>query len=473
MDDAQQNAAQRTTLTEPDLAHLRHTFSGPIVLAADPGYNDARRVWNGMIDRRPAVVAQASSAVDIAPAVSFARRMHLPLAVRSGGHNVAGNSTVDGGLVLDLSRLRDVSVDPVARTVTAAAGATLADIDRATAPFSLAVPLGVVSSTGAAGLTLGGGIGWLLRAYGLSIDNLLSAQVITVDGETQTASATENTELFWGLRGGGGNFGVVSSFTYRAHPMPERVFGGNFVYAEPRWSDALRAYDSWTRDLPDEITSIVSFLVPPPEMELGSAPVMIVGFVWAGAVTDEPAIIVDSLRRAAPPDVEIVQPVPWVEWQSAVDGMFPRGARAYWKNTSFDVLNDEAIDIIVRRASEQTWFGTGFDLHHLGGAYGRVDDDATPFPNRSARFWLNIYGFWADAADDDARVGFVRGLASDMAPLSSGGQYVNFMGVESEIAPAQLAREVYGAKKLARLTALKKAYDPENVLRLNHNIPPE
>ena len=474
MDDARQGPApQQPTLSEQDLAQLRHTFSGPIVLAADPGYDDARRVWNGMIDRRPAVVAQAASSADIAPAVSFALRMHLPLAVRSGGHNVAGNSTVDGGLVLDLSRLRNVTVNPEARTVTAEAGATLADIDRATAPFSIAVPLGVVSSTGAAGLTLGGGIGWLLRAHGLSIDSLLSAEVITVDGETQTASATENAELFWGLRGGGGNFGVVSSFTYRAHPLPEQVFGGNFVYAQPHWHDALRAYNLWTRDLPDEITSIVSFLVPPPEMELGSAPLMLVGFVWAGPVTEAPANIVDVLRRAAPPDGEIVQPVAWVDWQSAVDGMFPRGARAYWKNTSFDELNDIAIDVIVRRASEQTWLGTGFDVHHLGGAYGRVSDDATPFPNRSARFWLNIYGFWADAADDDARVRFVRGLASDMAPLSSGGQYVNFMGVETEIAPAQMALDVYGAKKLARLTALKKAYDPENVLRLNHNIPPE
>jgi FAD/FMN-containing dehydrogenase len=472
MDDARQSPPQHTAIAEHDLAQFRDEFTGPIVVQADPGYNDARSVWNGMIDRHPAIVAQAASGADIAPAVQFARRLGLPLAVRSGGHSVAGNSTVDGGLVLDLSRLRKVTVDAEARTVTVDAGVTLADIDRATAPHNLAVPIGVVSSTGAAGLTLGGGIGWLTRAYGLTVDNLISAEVVTVDGETQTASETENTELFWGIRGGGGNFGVVSSFTYRAYPLPERVFVGNFVYGEPRWPEALRAYAAWTRDLPDQLTSIASFLVPPPAMELGDAPLLIIGFVWSGSDTETAANLLETLRGDAPPDGEIVAPVPWVDWQSAVDGMFPRGARAYWKNTSFDELSDEVIDAIVRRASEQTWFGTGFDIHHLGGAYGRVDEDATPFPNRSARFWLNIYGFWADAADDDARVRFVRGLADDMAPFSSGGQYVNFMAAETDIEPEAMALSVYGAKKLARLRALKQAYDPENVLRLNHNIAP-
>lgn len=473
MDDARQSSSHNTAIAEHDLAQFRDEFTGPIVLKGDPGYNDARRVWNGMIDRHPAIVAQAASPADIAPAVQFARKLGLPLAVRSGGHNVAGNSTVDEGLVLDLSRLRTVTVDAEAQTVTVDAGVTLADIDRATAPYNLAVPIGVVSATGVAGLTLGGGVGWLTRAYGLTIDNLVSAEVITVDGETLTASESENSELFWGLRGGGGNFGVVSSFTYRAYPLPERVFVGNFVYSKPRWRDALRAYEAWTRDLPDGLTSIATFLVPPPAMELGDAPVLILGFVWSGADIETAANLLDTLRLAAPPDGEIVEPMPWANWQSAVDDMFPRGARAYWKNTSFDELGDEAIEAIVKRASEQTWFGTGFDIHHLGGAYGRVEEDATPFPNRSARFWLNIYGFWADAADDDARVRFVRGLAADMAPFSTGGQYVNFMAAETDVEPAAVALSVYGAKKLARLRALKKAYDPENVLRLNHNIPPE
>jgi FAD/FMN-containing dehydrogenase len=473
MDDARQSSSHETVIATHDLAQFRENFSGPIVVQADPGYNDARSVWNGMIDRYPAIVAQAASAADIAPAVQFARRLGLPLAVRSGGHSVAGNSTVDGGLVLDLSRLRRVSVDADARTVTVDAGVTLADIDRATALYNLAVPIGVVSSTGVAGLTLGGGIGWLTRPYGLTVDSLVSAEVVTVDGETLTASESENSELFWGLRGGGGNFGVVSSFTYRAYPLPERVFVGNFVYAEPRWRDALRAYAAWTRDLPDELTSIASFLVPPPAMELGDAPLLIMGFVWSGPDTETPAHLVETLRADASPDGDIVGPVPWVDWQSAVDGMFPRGARAYWKNTSFDELNDEVIDAIVRRASEQTWFGTGFDIHHLGGAFSQVEEDATPFPNRSARFWLNVYGFWTDAADDEARVRFVRGLADDMAPFSTGGQYVNFMAAETDIEPAAAALSVYGAKKLARLTALKRAYDPENVLRLNHNIAPE
>ena len=451
---------------------LRAHLAGTVLLPQDAGYDEARRVWNGMIDRRPAVVVRAASPADIAPSVRFARERGMPIAVRGGGHNVAGNGTVDGGLVLDLGALNSVDVDEETGVVRVEAGATMGDVDRATVPHGLAVPMGVVSGTGVAGLTLGGGVGWLTRAYGLAADNLISVKVVTASGETVRASGTEHPELFWGIRGGGGNFGVVSSFTFRAHPLPAEVFSGNLIYGRERWQGALRAWENWTRDLPDELTSIISFFVPPASWELGDDPMMLLGFTWASPDVMKGERIINVLRNAAPPDVEVVEPARWTEWQTAADEMFPKGVRAYWKNTSFDRLDEDVIEAIVRRAAEQTWRGTGFDIHHMGGAYERVPEDATPFPNRAARFWLNIYGFWPDAADDAARVSFVRGFAADMEPFATGGQYVNFMAAERGADPRALALAAYGPEKLERLTSLKRQYDPDNIFRLNHNIPP-
>ena len=454
------------------VSDLQRHISGLVITAGDAGYDEARRVWNGMIDRRPLAIVRAGNTGDIGPVVQFARTRGLPLAVRGGGHNVAGNSTVDGGLVLDLGGLTTVEVNERTHTVRAQPGATLADIDRATEPYGLAVPVGVVSGTGVAGLTLGGGVGWLSRAHGLTVDNLVAAELVTSAGETVTASETENTELLWGLRGGGGNFGVVSTFTFQAHPLPAEVLTGNLIYGQDHWPEALRAFHAWTRDLPDELTSILSFMVPAPDWELGDHPLMLLGFAWASPDLDAGREIVERLRRAAPPDAEAVEPAPWTTWQSAADELFPRGVRGYWKNTSFDRFDDDVIEIIVRRGAEQTWRGTGFDIHHMGGAVARVDEDATPFPNRGARFWLNIYGFWPDAADDEARIAFVRGFAAEMEPFASGGQYVNFLGAEPDLDPAEAALAVYGPSKLQRLSALKRAWDPDNVFRLNHNIPP-
>ncbi len=462
----------KNTVTTGAFDGLRAQVSGTVVVPGDPGYEEARRVWNAMIDRRPAAVLRAATPLDIAPAVEFAQKHRLPIAVRGGGRNVAGTGTVDDGIVLDLGGLTTVEVDPAMRTVRVQAGATLADVDRATEVHGLAVPLGVVSGTGVAGLTLGGGFGWLTRAHGLSLDNLISAEVVTASGAVLQVSETENPDLFWGLRGGGGNFGVVSSFTFRAHPLPAEVFSGNLVYGRDRWAEALRAYGFWTRDLSDALSSIISFLVPPPNWDMGEDPLMVLGFAWADPDHEKGAQVIEPLRRDAPPDAEIIEGARWTAWQSAVDGLFPKGVRAYWKNTSFDRLDDAVIDVIVRRAAEQTWQGTGFDIHHMGGAYGRVPEDATSFPNRTARFWLNIYGFWPDPADDAALIGFVRGLAADMSPFASGGQYINFMGAEDGQDRRNQALTVYGRAKLERLITLKRMYDPDNVFRLNHNIPP-
>ncbi|MFH5823892.1 FAD-binding oxidoreductase [Georgenia sp. AZ-5] len=461
-----------TTVTPELLEALRRRVGGIVMLPGDPGYDEARLVWNGMIDRYPIAVVRAATVGDIGPVIEFAADTGLPLAVRGGGHNVAGNGTTDGGIVLDLGSLNFVEVDAPTSTVRVEGGATLAHVDAATTIHDLAVPLGVVSGTGVAGLTLGGGLGWLTRAHGLTADNLLSAEVVTAEGRTVRASAEENPDLFWGIRGGGGNFGVVAYFTFRAHPLPAEVYAGNLVYSPEHWTGALAAWEAWTRDLPDEMQSIVSVLVPPASWELGDEHVMLVGFAWASPDKEEGARVAGLLRDAAPPDGAVVAPTPWTAWQSGMDELFPKGSRAYWKNAAFDRLDAEVIDVLVRRATEQTWTGTAFDIHHMGGAFARVPADATPFPARDARFWLNVYGFWADPGDDRERTAFVRGLAQDMAPFATGGQYVNFMGREDVHDWHAQAAAVYGPEKLERLVALKRRYDPANLFRLNHNIPP-
>ena len=469
--------------SRPNAAELRGMFAGRVVLADDPEYEDARRVWNGMIDRRPLAIVRVIGIDDIRSGIRLAAERGIPLAIRGGGHNVAGNATVDEGLVLDLGGLRRIEVDPGRRTVRVEPGVTLGDIDQATEPFGLAVPMGVVSKTGIAGLTLGGGFGWLVRSQGLTVDSLLGAQVMTADGTLVRASETENADLFWGLKGGGGNFGVVTSFTFQAHPLGPQIFGGNLIYDVENWARALRAYRDWTMQLDERMTSIVSFLVPPPAFELGDRVLMLLGAAWAGADSEEGARALAPLRAAAPADVEAIESTPWVAWQSAADPILPKGVRAYWKNAFFADLGDELIDTLIDRAARQTWIGTGADLHHMGGAFGRVAEDATPFPNRSANFWLNLYGFWADASDDDHHTAWIRDVHAATAPISMAGAYVNAFTVDTERTfgsaggPTAGARDqaaaIYGPAKLDRLVALKRQYDPANLFRLNHNIPPD
>lgn len=463
------------TLTPPlgdALDDLRSQVSGRVLASGDAGFDEARAVWNAMIDRRPAAIVRAAGVGDIAPTIAFCRALGLDLAVRGGGHNVAGAGTVEGGIVLDLGELTGVRVDPEARTVRVQGGATLAHVDAATEPHGLVVPVGVVSGTGIGGLTLGGGVGWLTRPYGLAADNLVAVEVVTADGQTLTATHSENPELFWALHGGGGNFGVVSAFTFRAHPVGPQVFAGSFVYGQDRWRQAWAALEEWTRDLPDAMTAITTTLTPPPLMEMGMEPLMVVGFAWSSPDHAAGAALADRLRALASPDMEDAGEVGWVQWQSAFDPVFPKGVRAYWRNTSFDRLDEDVIDVLVRRGSEQRWLGTGFDVHHLGGAFGRVPEDATPFPNRNARFWLNVYGFWTDGADDEARVSFVRGMSADMEPFATGGQYVNFQGPEQAGHRVLDPRVVFGETKYSRLVAAKRRYDPDNVFHINHNIPP-
>jgi FAD/FMN-containing dehydrogenase len=429
-----------------------------------------------MHDRRPAVIVQAAGVADVLGAVRFGREHDLRIAVRGGGHNVAGNGTVEGGLVIDLGPMKSVRVDPGRQTVRVEPGVTLGDLDRETEPFGLVVPIGVVTGTGVSGLALGGGVGWLTRAYGLTIDSLLAADVVTVDGRLVRAAPDGDADLYWGIRGGGGNFGIVTSMEFRAQRLGPMVFAGSFIYAEPRWRDALRAYATWTEDLPDELTSIVSFIRPHPSWGMGDEILMIVGFTWAGSDPVDGERTIAPLRAAAPPDNEVVEPTRWVAWQSAADELFPMGVRAYWKNLSLDRLDEPAIAAIVEHAVRVPGLGSGYDIHHLGGAVSRVPEDATAFPNRGARFWLNMYGVWADPAVDERGRAWARDAAAALRPFAAAGEYVNFLGAEgtggASDARAQ-ALAAYGDAKLARLVDLKRRYDPTNVFRLNHNIPPD
>jgi FAD/FMN-containing dehydrogenase len=445
-----------------------------VIRPGDPGYEDARRVWNGMIDRRPAEIVRARSVDDVRGAIADARSRSLPLAVRAGGHNVAGNGTVEGGLVLDLSTWNDVAVDARRRVVRASPGAVLRELDAATTPHGLAVPIGVVSATGLAGLTLGGGIGWLTRAYGLTIDNLLAAEVVTAGGQVLRASSEENAELFWGLRGGGGNFGVVTAFELRAYPLAPGFFAGNLVYGRPRWAEALRAWRDWSPRLPDELTTIATFLRPPSEWELGDDVVLLLGATWAGPDPADGRRLLDRLAAAATPDVAALDETPWPAWQSAADDLFPKGVHAYWKNASFDELGDELLDAVAEHAATLDWPRTGIDIHLMGGAVAAVPDDATAYPNRSARFLLNIYGTWDPAGPDRdrERIGWVRGFHDAVQPYAASGQYVNFLGLDADGDARAAALAAYGPAKLARLIELKRRFDPENVFRLNHNIDP-
>ncbi|MFE4837317.1 FAD-binding oxidoreductase [Arthrobacter sp. NPDC056691] len=467
---AQHNGPEREI--QQALQELRGRLSGQLIEPRDPLYEEARAVWNGMVDVRPLAVARAGAVSDIGAVLDAVRRSGLALAVRGGGHNIAGHGTVAGGLVLDLGPLRRVHVDAGNGLVSVEPGATLADVDRATAAHGLAVPLGVISGTGVAGLTLGGGVGWLTRSYGLSLDNLDAAGVVTSGGDHLHASGQENPELFWGLRGGGGNFGVVSSFTFRAHPLPSPL-GGNLFYRQQHWRNALMAFAAWTRDLPEEMNPIISFLVLPPGFGMGDDPWMVIGFAWAGADHQTGLDLVEQLRSVAPPDEQEVGATSWLDWQSAMDTVFPKGSRGYWKNVSFSRLDEEVVDVLLGFASEVTWQGTGIDIHHLEGAFGRVPEDATAFPNRSARYWLNVYGFWQDPSEDERLTAFARKAYSLMQPFSEHGEYVNFLGAElGQQDFRDAARRAYGQDKYQRLVAIKNRYDPQNVFRYNHNILP-
>lgn len=454
---------------------LAEHIKGSVIAPGDPAYDDVRTVWNSMHDRRPAVIVRVAETQDVVTALRFARAHDLPLAVRGGGHSVAGNGTVADGLVVDLRDMRAVSVDQVGRVVAVDGGATLGDMDRATQELGLAVPTGVVSATGVAGLTLGGGVGWLTRAHGLAADNLLAADVVLADGSLVRAAPDEDAELLWGLRGGGGNFGIATRLYLQAYPLGPAVLAGAMIYHRPRWADALRAFRRWTADLPDPMTAIVTFITLPAAWDVADEPVMLTGFAWADADAAEGHRLIARLRDELAPDLEVLDPTTWTAWQSSMDEVFVGRSRAYWKNVALDRLDDGAISAIVDRAEALPTDRTGFDIHHMGGAAGRVPVDATAFPNRTAPYWVNAYAIWDEASDDDRGIGWARSVRAALEPFAAAGEYVNFLGAhetDGDTAAASALR-AYGHEQLRRLVALKRRVDPANVLRRNQNILPD
>ena len=455
-----------TTLRPQDIASLTDGFAGELVRPDDDDYDEHRRVWNGMIDKRPALIARCRSNSDVVAAVNFARDHDLLLAVRGGGHSFAGFSTCDGGLVLDLSLMQSVEVDADRKVARAEGGVTWSVFDAATHAHGLASTGGLISTTGIAGLTLGGGIGWLQRKCGLACDNLLAVELVTAAGETVRASEAQNAELFWGLRGGGGNFGVVTSFEFRLHAVNE-VVGGLMLFEASRAAEVMRSYRDYVHACPDELTTWLSAITAPaadfvPADLQGKAALAVLA-CHCGDPTDAERAI-RPLRELGP-SVDLIESQPYPVLQSMFDEDLPAGVRCYLKAGYTAELTDPLIDAIVEHTAAMPSASSTFDFHHMGGAVARVADDATAYGDRRSAFCFNVVGVWHDAADDGTNRAWVRRFASALEPFGTGGVYVNFTAEPGPV------RASYGDKKYARLRALKSQYDPTNLFRLNQNIP--
>jgi FAD/FMN-containing dehydrogenase len=454
------------------LAGLVETLRGRVLTADDPGYDDARSLWNALIDRRPALIVQCSGAADVVDAVNFAREQGLTLSIKAGGHNVAGNAVNDGGIVLDLSQMRGVTVDPAGRIVRVQGGATWGDCDRETQLFGLAVPGGVVSTTGVAGLTLHGGLGHLRRKHGLSIDSLRSVDIVTADGQFRRASATENEDLFWAVRGAGSNFGVVTSFEFEAHPVGPLVFVGAIFYPFEDAPTILPAWRDFMASAPEELSSLaICWSIPPhPPFppELHGTPIVAVAAAYCGSVEDGERVV-QPLRELAQPVVDASGPWPWLGLQSGFDAIFAKGDLRYWKSRALAELSEEAIADVLDFAGRRPSPLTDIVIWHHGGAMTRVGETETAYSGRDAQFLVTAEANWTDPAQNEEAISWARAVWDAMERHSTGGVYLNFPGLGEE--EEALARAGYGAN-FERLAELKAKYDPDNLFRMNINIPP-
>jgi FAD/FMN-containing dehydrogenase len=452
------------------LRELASGFRGELVLPTDASYEVHRAVWNGSINRFPAVIARCAGVADVIEAVRFARRTGLTAAVRSGGHSFPGLSVCDGGVVIDLSLMNGVRVDLASRTVRAQAGIRLGELDRETQAFGLAVPAGIVTHTGLAGLTLGGGIGWLMRKYGLTIDQLISADVVTASGDVLTASDRENPDLFWGLRGGAGNFGIVTEFEFRLNPVGPEVLAGPIIWPMEQSADVLRFYRDWITDVPDDLTTIVVHRMAPPldviPSELHGRPIVTVICCYAGSVEDGEKVI-RPMREFGSPLLDLCAPKPFVDHQAMFDPSFPEGWWYYFRSCNVAALTDPVIDITAERAQQTTSSLTAFPIFQLGGAISRVGDDETAYHGRRAAHTFNINATTASSDGFAEEREWSRSFWTALSPYHSS-VYVNFLMEEGQ----QRVRDAYGAAKYDRLRLLKQQYDPDNFFRLNQNIAP-
>ena len=448
---------------------LRDKVSGQVILAGDPGYDAARRVWNGAIERFPAAVVRCESVADVLATVRYARERDLLMAVRGGGHNVAGTGTCDGGIVLDLSPMKAVSLGE-AQTAHAQPGLLWRDLDAATQTAGLAVTGGIVSTTGVAGFTLGGGIGWLHRPFGLTIDNLMGAEVVTADGEVVHTS--DHPDLLWGLRGGGGNFGIVTRFDFRLRPVGPEVMAGLVFFKSDSLVPVVRGFRDIMLAAPDELTLFLILRKAPPAPflppELHGQPVVAICGMYAGPL-DKGARALAPLAELAPPVANLMQPRAYTQFQSMLDGSWAEGFGNYWKAEYVTGIPDVALPILAEHLEGITSPLSDFKFASLGGAAGRVPADATAFSHRSAPFVLNINSRWALPGDGEPHIAWTRKLWDAMQPYSAGGAYVNFLGNEGP----DRVRAAYGEPAFRRLAALKRRYDPDNAFRLNQNVPPD
>jgi hypothetical protein len=462
--------ATEIRLDEAALSELEKVFGGQLVRTGDPIYDEARAIWNGSIDRHPALIARCAGVADVIAAVKFGRRTGLPVAVRGGGHSFPGLSTCDGGLVIDLSPMRGIRVDPETRTGRAQAGVLLGELDRETQAFGLAVPAGIVTHTGLAGLTLGGGIGWLMRKFGLTVDQLLSVDLVTADGEFVKASEKQNADLFWGVRGGGGNFGIVTDFEFRLNPVGPTVLAGPVLWPMEESPNVLRFYREWIKDVPDELTTIVAHRYAPPlpviPTEMHGKPVVMVIFCYAGPVEDGETVV-KPMRTFGAPLLDLCAPKPFVAHQAMFDPSFPAGWWYYFRSADLAELSDPVIDIIASNALKMRSRLTAFPIFQLGGAISRVGEDETPYNGRKAGHTININATTASRDGFDEEREWSKNFWTELKPYHTS-VYVNFLLDEGE----DRIRQAYGPTRYDRLKALKRRYDPDNFFRLNQNIPP-
>ncbi len=450
------------------IVELKTGLSGEVLLPSDEAYESARKIWNAMIDKRPAAIVRCSTTSDVVHAVNFARNHGIALAVRGGGHNIAG-ALCDDGILIDLSRMKGARVDPGARRVTIEGGATLADLDAATQAHGLATPVGINSSTGVAELTLGGGFGWLSRKYGMTVDNLESAEVVTAAGEVVRASATQHPDLFWALRGGG-NFGVVTRFEFRLHPVGPDVLSGLIVYPLSEAKPVLRGYRDVTAKAPNDLSVWALLRQAPPlpflPKEVHGQGIVAIALLYAGHPKQgEP--LIEPLRKFGTPVGEHVGVQPYTAWQQAFDPLLTAGARNYWKSHNFSKLQDGLLDVVIDYVGRlpspecEIFFGA------LGGATARPGPDATAYPHRDAQFVMNFHGRWVDPADDVRCIGWAREFFNASAPFAGGSVDVNFVTADE----GNRVRADYGSN-YDRLARVKRRYDPSNLFRMNQNIKP-
>jgi FAD/FMN-containing dehydrogenase len=465
---------QQTQVSIDDAAvgGLSGSFAGPILRPGDPGYEEGRAVFNGMFDRHPALIARCSGVADVVAAVGFARDHGLEVAVRGGGHSVPGYATCDDGIVIDLSGMKGVFVDPDARTARADGGVTWGEFDRETQAFGLATTGGRVTTTGIAGLTLGSGSGWLERKFGFTVDNLLSVQMVTATGEVVTASETENPELFWGLRGGGGNFGIVTSFEFRLHPLGPIVLGGLMGYPRERAPELLRAWSDYIQAAPDELGGGFAFLTAPPEEfvqeEVRGHPVCGVVVLYAGPVEEAEPVVGGLKDVLGPPAMDLVMPMPYLAVQQLLDGANPPGRPQYWKSDTLAEMSDEAIETLVEHANRVDSPFTVVVLEAKGGAIPRVPEESMALIGRGAPFAFYGISQWEDMAEADDHIRWARDFGEAMEPHSGRGIALNFVMDEGN----DRVQAAFGAEKYQRLVALKDRWDPRNLFVRNQNIKP-